>query len=586
MATIIYLDTDDEITTAAARIREASEPKVAIVLPTGSRLATSRMNFRLLAHEALEHHRDLSIVAPDPAARSIAASAGLAVHATVGEYEASIAPASIPPTVGPSKTIGGSDPEAAEDAAASADRSGTRGGIAARAVTTPGQLPTEASGPGPDRPVQGPSPGGPPPAETRARSGAASLPVAPAIRQRRAAAGRRWASIGVVLLLAVLAVLAVVGYVVLPSATIVVTPQSATLGPKEFPIRADPNATAVDATAGVVPASRLSHDFVARADFPATGLRVVAARATGTVRFTSLNTVGPVRIVVGTQVSTLGGQAFVTQSSVIVPRATVSGTTITAGHAAVAVVAAKAGLDGNVGPGEISRGPDSLVVQQVSVTNPDPTSGGARQEFTRVSQKDIDAALVQLRKQIQDQFGLWVQAPDGQTAGTTVFPTTAVLAAIVMSPDPSTLVDIEESTFQLDATSSGTVLVVDAAIVRQVATDQMGGSGSVPAGHTLVAGSVTAVVGAGVPDGDIVDFRVTVTALTIPTLDAAALTAEVRGKPVEDARRILSRYGTVTIDTWPGFVTTIPTLDARLQLTIGGASGPDGSSAPGQTPQP
>jgi hypothetical protein len=250
------------------------------------------------------------------------------------------------------------------------------------------------------------------------------------------------------------------------------------------------------------------------------------------------------------------------------------------------VVAAKAGPDGNVGSGEISRGPDSLVVQQVSVTNPDPTAGGARQEFTRVSQKDINAALAQLTGQIQDQFDLWVQAPDGQTAGTAVFPKTGVLAAMVPSPDPSSLLAVEESTFHLDANASGTVVAVDAAIVRQVAADQMSGSGSVPAGQTLVAGSVAAVVGAGTPDGDIVDFRVTVTAMTIPALDAAALKADVRGKSVEDARRILSRYGTVTIDTWPGFVTTIPTLDTRLQLTIGGAGGPDGSAAPGHSPQP
>jgi hypothetical protein len=399
-------------------------------------------------------------------------------------------------------------------------------------------------------------------------------------------AGRRWASLGVIMLLAVLAVLAVVGYVVLPSATVVVTPRPATVGPKEFTIRADPRATVVDAAAGVVPASRLTHDFVVQGDFPATGLRVVEAKATGTVRFTSLNTVGPVRIGAGTQVSTLGGQAFVTQSSVIVPRATVSGTTITAGHAAVAVVAAKAGPDGNVGSAEISRGPDSLVVQQVSVTNPGPTGGGARQEFTRVSQKDINAALAQLTGQIQDQFDLWVQAPDGQTAGAAVFPKTGVLAAMVPSPDPSSLLAVEERTFHLDANASGTVVAVDPAIVGQVAADQMSGSGSVPAGQTLVAGSVSAVVGTGTPDGDIVDFRVTVTAMTIPTLDAAALKADVRGKSVEDARRILSRYGTVTIDTWPGFVTTIPTLDARFRLTIGGAGGPDSSAAPSQSPQP
>lgn len=568
MAAIIYLDPDDEITTAAARIREATEPKVVIVLPPGSRLATSRMNFRLLAHEALEHRRALSIVAPDPAARAIAASAGLVVHATVAEFEAAVEPAFDPPSVAPATGGGTADP----------------GAVAAAAAATKRQ--PETSGPGSVMAQPGPPSGSPPPNETRARSGAASLPIAPAMRQHRTGGGRRWAAIGVVLLLAVMAVLAAVGYVVLPSATVVVTPRPATVGPKAFTIRADPRATVVDAATGVVPASRLTHDFVAQGDFPATGLRVVEAKATGTVRFTSLNTVGPVRIGAGTQVSTLGGQAFVTQSSVIVPRATVSGTTITPGHAGVAVIAAKAGPGGNVGSGEISRGPDSLVVQQVSVTNADPTVGGARQEFTRVSQKDIDAALAQLTGQIQDQFDLWVQAPDGLTAGTAVFPKTGVLSAMVPSPDPSSLLAVEEPTFHLDANASGTVVAVDAAIVQRVAADQMGGSGSIPAGQTLVAGSVSAIVGTGTPDGDIVDFQVTVTARTIPALDAAALKADVRGKSVEEARQILSRYGTVTIDTWPGFVTTIPTLDARFQLTIGGAVGPDGSAAPGQSAQP
>ena len=89
MATILYLDVDDEITTAAARIRGAADKTVAIVLPAGSRLATSRINFRLLAREGLERNRVLSIVAADPAARAIAASAGLPVYASVAEFEGS-----------------------------------------------------------------------------------------------------------------------------------------------------------------------------------------------------------------------------------------------------------------------------------------------------------------------------------------------------------------------------------------------------------------------------------------------------------------------------------------------------------------
>src|SRR6476659_8373548 len=88
---IVYLDVDDEITSAASRIRTSPGTKVALVVPYGSRIATSRMNFRLLSREALVSNRRLSIVSGDAAARSLAASAGLPVFATVPEYEAALA---------------------------------------------------------------------------------------------------------------------------------------------------------------------------------------------------------------------------------------------------------------------------------------------------------------------------------------------------------------------------------------------------------------------------------------------------------------------------------------------------------------
>ena len=70
MATIVYLDTEDEITTAASRIRGAGTPRVGLFVPFGSRVSTSRINFRLLAREALEAGRRLDILAPDASARA------------------------------------------------------------------------------------------------------------------------------------------------------------------------------------------------------------------------------------------------------------------------------------------------------------------------------------------------------------------------------------------------------------------------------------------------------------------------------------------------------------------------------------
>src|SRR6478672_4075871 len=88
---IIYLEVDDEITSAAARIRTSEASRLAVVLPYGSRVATSRINFRLLSRDALTHEKRLSIVSGDPATRALAASAGLPVFSSVAEYEASVA---------------------------------------------------------------------------------------------------------------------------------------------------------------------------------------------------------------------------------------------------------------------------------------------------------------------------------------------------------------------------------------------------------------------------------------------------------------------------------------------------------------
>ncbi len=88
---IFYLDIDDEITSAAARIRGTEDLSVVLVLPSGSRIATSRINFRLLAREAQQRSRRLSIVAPDASARALAATAGLPVYASTMEYESSLA---------------------------------------------------------------------------------------------------------------------------------------------------------------------------------------------------------------------------------------------------------------------------------------------------------------------------------------------------------------------------------------------------------------------------------------------------------------------------------------------------------------
>ncbi len=567
MATILYLDSDDEITTAAARIRDSVDPRVALVLPPGSRLATSRMNFRLLAREALERNRGLSIVAADPAARSIAASAGLAAYATVGEFEGSIAQPQ--PPLAPDEMpvdgtpAGGSSPSPSRQAATILAADSAARAAATAATTAAASAMT------------------PPASEPRARSGAASLPVVPGTRSGRGG-GRRLAFMGIVV--ALVAALGVAGYLVLPSATVVVTPRPENLGPIEIPVRADPDATAVDAVAGIVPATRLSHDFNASGEFPATGQRVVQEKAKGTLRWTNCDPTRAYRIPAGTSAKTGGGIGFATDEAVFLPVAILNPPNISCQSREVGATAVKAGTGGNVDAGTVTIVPASYNSVVIKVTNPAAMAGGTREEFTRVSQKDIDAALAELTRQLQDQFVTWSGAPDELGAGATAFPSTGTLAEPVPSPDPATLLNVEAPTFQLQLSTSGTVVTVETELVEQVANERV--ISSIPAGHSLRKGSVAVTVGEGQADGAVVGFRATASAETIPTLDPAQLRAEIKGMPVDEARRILERYGSVTIELWPGFASTIPTLDARLELTIGGIAGTAASPSPDGTPAP
>ena len=77
-----YLDNDDEITDAVARLRNATDEQVVFVVPTGSRIATGRINFKLLGREAAARGLRLAIASPDAQVRAMAASAGVLGLAT------------------------------------------------------------------------------------------------------------------------------------------------------------------------------------------------------------------------------------------------------------------------------------------------------------------------------------------------------------------------------------------------------------------------------------------------------------------------------------------------------------------------
>ena len=557
---IIYLDIDDEITSAAARVRSSDARRVALVLPHGSRVATSRINFRLLSRDALINEKQLAVVAGDPATRALAASAGLPVFGSVGEYESSFAGLEVEP--------------AADDA---------RAAMPARPAATPVAAPANI----PSQPQQSskidPTAPLPPwrpenPTRSAAGAGAPNSPVKPAF----VSSGRRSiARLPVIVALAVLGLIVLVGgvgaYVLLPSATIVVSPRPEALPPLVLTVTADPAVTAPNAESLVVPAVKVPLDVMVTDTFPATGKRVEETRASGQVRFSNLDFLRTNTVPGGSIVSTNAGVRFRTNSTITVPRADLVGLTVFPGRATVGVTAVQPGIAANVEPNTIVIVPKGEDPQALKVVNPDATTGGTHDEFPKVVQADVTAALKKLSAALDAAFQTRLDDPSIAAPGATVFRETAVRGDATPSIDPATLVDQEIAAFQLGLSATGTVISVDPSPISALAEQKF--RASVTAGHELVAGSINVTVGAASVSGQVVSFPATAAGQQIAELDPAALKALVLGKSLDDARAALAAYGDARVTTWPDWVGSIPTIDSRVSLTIQ-------SSVPLETPGP
>lgn len=567
---IVYLDVDDEITSAAARVRSVAGRRVALVLPYDSRVATSRINFRLLSRDALINEKQLAVVAGDSATRALAASAGLPVFGSVAEYEASLAGLGEEVAADTRAPSSGTGPEA------SGRKPPPRKPPPKPVVTPPPPRTT------PDRRgLEGPEPSEADetmrydPSRSRTPDEDGWTRTAPPVASARSSrppgpgTGRR-SRLPIVIALAALALVVLVGgvgaYVVLPSATIVVTPRPEALARLDVTVTADPSATAPDPVARVVPSVVVSLDVTANDTFEATAKRTEETPAKGTVRFSNLDFLRSNTVPGGSVVSTNAGVRFKTVATITVPRADLVGLTVFPGRMTVRVTAVDPGLAGNVEPNTIVIVPRGEDPQALKVVNPDATTGGTHEEFPQVAQEDVDGAVDQLTKALATNFQTRLADPTIAPPGATVFKETAALGDPTPTVDPATLVGQEVASFELGMRAMGTVVTVDPAPVSAIA-DELLRAGVEP-GHELVANSIDIVVGAPVVAGQSVSFSATATGQEVAVLDAGELRALVLGKQLDEARRILAPYGDVQLSAWPDWVASVPTIADRVSLRV------------------
>ena len=338
------------------------------------------------------------------------------------------------------------------------------------------------------------------------------------------------------------------------------TPRIVPLGPIELSIVATTSASEPDVEAAQVPAIELPIPLRIERTFPATGVEAVSEPAVGEVRFTSSDTFQD--IATGTRVMTPSGVEFRTTASVtLAPPA--SGQL--SGSVLAPVEAVAAGPEGNVPPGTITVAP-SLEDQGISVSNAEPTSGGRRIESAVVTAEDYDAATADLQNRLAGALAAYLRDPANTPEGLTVFNDSARTGPVSHRPSAEDLVGSRASEFALEGAVEGSVLAVDDTLVSDLAREAL--AAEIPTGMEMLPGSIDVEFSATPTDRSSITYRTTAQGEGYRFIDGPAVTEQIAGLPISEARAILDALGVTTVTVWPEFVGDLPGDPSRITLDV------------------
>ena len=510
-----------------------------MIVPPGSKIATSRINFKLLAREAAERRMNVVAVSDEPQVRALAISAGLPAYDSTTTAEQALA------------TFQEQDRRLSE-----------------RIRRT---MPREH--PDPKQPGGGSGQTLILPVAAKPQDTRSPVPIDTAVLPaQQAAAGRRGRSKRRVpiapLIVLGLGVLLIAGvaygtYVLLPTASITLRPAAVTVHPPAFTVTADPAVAVTDTDQGVIPAQQISVPIYVSGTFNATGIDAHDTRASGSVRFRSENTLNAVPIPAGTVVSTTDGVDFMTADDTVVPKASfATGPT----QVDVDVHAVKGGIRGNVDAGAISVVPQSLSSQLITVTNPDAIAGGKHVEDQVVTQEDYDAALASLSSQLQTALTGALADPLSVPRGLIPYPDTAQLTAGQPDQPAADVVGTVAPTFTLALDSTADLTAVNESLIDDVASARL--AAALGSGQKLVTDDVSASHDGGTIAGDTIVYSVNASGMAYANPDPQVVVAVVKGKSLVEARTALATYGAADISVWPDFVDHLPDQASRISVSI------------------
>ncbi|MBL8159163.1 hypothetical protein JNJ66_01770 [Candidatus Saccharibacteria bacterium] len=384
--TVIYIDTEDDITAVIGKVKAAESDIVALVPPKRTGMLQSAVNLKLLKRAASGARKHVVLITSDPSLRSLAGGVMIPSAKNL-QSRPEIASAGAPiddeedVVNGSELAVGDLDDALGNGDKAVPTRSDRLGDKEAQAV---GAATLAAARPAPVRAgaaATGPAAAGKDkPGDAKGHNKVA-IPDFGRFRKRLYLGG-----LGAVLL----GVLIYWAYWIAPTARVAITAKTELTNIEES-VSLDP-AAEFDASKNLLPSETQELKKTAAVDFDATGKKDVGEKAKGQIVFKNCETPTAQTIDAGTAVS-VNGQNYATQAAVTVAGGTgnfITGCTSAGSSPAVSIVASDIGENYNLANG--TKLGVSGHSSELTATVTAAVSGGSKRTITVVSQADVDKA--------------------------------------------------------------------------------------------------------------------------------------------------------------------------------------------------
>lgn len=553
----LYLEADEDITSAIDKLRQAPPGPVQIVVPKRSTMLQSIINLKLLKKAAESSGKDLVLVTSDKVSSDLAARVGLAVAPAVGA-KAALGEAKPAPVVSADdEVIEADDPEPPADPtpAKAAPAKSKRPLLRSRPVTE-APVATALADAGETIAGEGPETTGPAATVGAGADAAASKVKVPNFKrlQRRVL----WLAFGLFL---------VGGYILgmfLFSRASVTLYANGSKVDVDATFSVDPARGTSDIAEAELAGKPVSYNKDITASFTPTGKKDIGTKATGTM--TVANSTGIDQpLVAGTRFQAPDGKIFRSNSDITVPKAYLdSGGDKVNGTQTVAVTADQNGDSYNEAPAAYAI--PALGNPKITATGSQMT-GGTTKTVTVVTQADIDAAVQAALEKDREAAEKEIQgrAPEGYTG------LAASLTAKATDITPSPAIDSEATSAEVKLTVAYTQLSVKKGefeeLVKALETKQIG-EGNQVYDDGMASAQITA---SKAEASGRQTFQLAATAYAGVKIDQAALAKNLAGKRYGDALEQAKKQPGVTnaeVNLWPGWASTLPTRPDKITVTL------------------